>query len=135
VYVYASVIRAASLVGALVALGTLLAATNSSAGAAQAVTPKTKLVLTTGPDFDITLRTAEGKAVKQLKKGTYTVTVRDRSTFHNAHVTAPGYNRATTLPETGTKTWKVKLAQVGTFRYVCDPHIGSGMRGSAKIIG
>jgi len=98
------------------------------------VTAKTKLVITAGPAQVITLKTTAGKAVKQMKRGTYTVTIRDRSRFHNVHVRAPGYQRSTTVGYAGTQKWKIKLAKVGTFRYFCDPHASSGMRGSAKII-
>ena len=70
-----------------------------------------------------------------MKTGTYTLVVRDRSRIHNAHVIAPGFNRATKpLAYTGTQTWKVKLARTGTFRFQCDPHAPMGMRGSAKIV-
>jgi len=93
-----------------------------------------KLVLTSGPGFSIKLKTSAGKAVKTLKTGTYTVVVRDRSASHNAHVIAPGFNRATTVPFVGTKTWKVKLAKPGALRYQCDIHAAEGMRGSAKIV-
>jgi plastocyanin len=99
------------------------------------VTPKSKLVLTSGPRFVITLKTVAGKAVKRMKRGTYRVTVRDRGRLHNAHVIAPGYNRKTSpLTYKGTQTWKVKLARVGTLRFLCDPHARTGMKGSAKII-
>ena len=60
-----------------------------------AITAKTKLRLTSGPGFSITLKTAAGKAVKTMTRGTYTVTVRDRSRIHDAHLIAPGYNRLT----------------------------------------
>jgi plastocyanin len=93
-----------------------------------------KLVLTSGPGFTITLRTGAGKAAKSLRLGTYSVTVRDRSTMHNAHLAAPGVNRLTTVPFTGSRTWKVKLARAGTLSFVCDPHARQGMRGSAKIV-
>ena len=69
-----------------------------------------------------------------MKTGTYTVTVRDRSRLHNAHIVAPGYNRKTTLPFVGSQTWKVALNRAGTFRFLCDPHAAQGMRGSAKIV-
>jgi plastocyanin len=105
----------------------------ATGGGTATVTPKTKLVLTSGPGFTITLRTAGGKAVKAMKRGTYRLVVRDRSKIHNAHVIAPGFNRATTVPFVGTKAWKVKLAKPGTFRFLCDPH-ASSMRGSAKIV-
>ena len=57
-----------------------------------------------------------------MKVGTYTLTVRDRSRFHNAHVVGPGYNRKTTLAFVGTQRWKVRLARAGTLRFLCDPH-------------
>ena len=91
-------------------------------------------MLTTGPGFSITFETRAGKAVKSLKTGTYSVTVRDRSSMHNAHVIAPGFNRKTTVLFVGTQTWKVRLATAGTLRFLCDPHAASGMRGSAKIV-
>ena len=102
--------------------------------AAGTVTPKTKLVLTSGPGFTITLKTAAGKTVKRMKTGTYRIVVRDRGRIHNAHVIAPGFNRKTSLTYTGTQTWKAKLARPGTFRFLCDPHALSGMKGSARIV-
>jgi plastocyanin len=93
-----------------------------------------RLVLTTGPGYSITLRTTAGKSVKSVKLGTYMVVVRDRSSIHNARLVAPGYNRRTTVPFTGTQTWKVKLAKPGTLRFQCDPHAAQGMKGAAKIV-
>ena len=99
------------------------------------VTPKSRLVLTAGPAEVITFKTSAGKTVKTMKRGTYTVIVRDRGRTHTAHLVAPGYNRKTTpLSYVGTQTWKVKLAKVGTLRFYCDPHRLTGMRGSAKIV-
>jgi plastocyanin len=99
------------------------------------VTAKTKLLLTSGPAFAITLKTAKGKAVKSMKRGTYTMVVRDRSRIHNAHVVAPGFNRKTSpLTYKGSQTWKVKLRKTGTLRFLCDPHARGGMKGSAKIV-
>jgi len=99
------------------------------------VTAKTKLLLTAGPSQIITLKTAAGKAVKTMKLGTYTVTVRDRGRDHNAHIVAPGYNRKTSpVSFRGTQTWKVALKKTGTLRFLCDPHAAEGMRGSAKVI-
>jgi plastocyanin len=100
------------------------------------VTAKTRLVLTSGPGFVITLKTPKGKAVKTMKRGTYTMVVRDRGPTHNAHVVAPGFNRKTSpLTYTGSQTWRVRLARTGTLRFLCDPHARQGMRGSAKIVG
>lgn len=99
------------------------------------ITPKTKLVLTSGPRYSITLKTSGGKAVRLMKVGTYTVVVRDRSAIHNAHLLGPGYNRATKpVSYSGMQTWKVKLGKAGSLRFLCDPH-RSSMKGSAKIVG
>ena len=57
-------------------------------GAAPA-TAATKLVATVGPSFTITLKKA-GKKVTTLKAGTYTITVQDKSDFHNFHLMGPG---------------------------------------------
>jgi plastocyanin len=98
------------------------------------ITPKTKLALTTGPGFTITLKTAVGKSFKTMKRGTYTIVVRDRSSDHNAHLTAPGgVNKKTGVAFKGSVTWKVKLTKVGTLRYRCDPH-ALEMNGSRKIV-
>jgi len=99
------------------------------------VTSASKLVLTSGPGFTITLKTSAGKTVKSMKTGTYTVVVRDRGTIHDAHLIAPGFDRRTQpLTYTGTQTWKVKLAKPGTLRFLCDPHALQGMKGSARLI-
>jgi plastocyanin len=98
------------------------------------ITAKTKLVLTAGPAQRITLKTAAGKVVRTMKRGTYSLTVRDRSRAHDAHVIAPGFNRKTTVAFVGTQRWKMRLARVGTLRFLCDPHASAGMRGSAKIV-
>ena len=98
------------------------------------VTSKSKLQLTSGPGFTITLKTTAGKAVRSMRTGTYTVVVRDRSRIHNAHLVGPGYNRGTKpLTYTGSQTWKVRLARTGTLRFLCDPHSAT-MTGSAKIV-
>jgi hypothetical protein len=109
-------------------------ATYESAGR-QAGDIGVQALLTSGPGFTITLKTAGGKTVKSMKTGTYTVVVRDRGRIHDAHVIAPGYNRTTSpLTYTGTQTWKVKLGRAGTFRFLCDPHAANGMKGAAKIV-
>ncbi|HET6624730.1 MAG TPA: hypothetical protein VFG70_09370, partial [Gaiellaceae bacterium] len=98
------------------------------------ITARTKLVLTSGPAQRITLKTAAGTTVRTMKRGTYSLTVRDRSRAHDVHVIAPGFNRNTTVAFVGTQRWKMKLSRVGTLRFLCDPHASVGMRGSAKIV-
>jgi plastocyanin len=113
--------------------GSFVAGTPPQA-APPAITAKTRLLLTSGPAQKITLRTAGGKAVVRMKRGTYNVTVRDRAINHNARIVAPGFRKATTLDFVGRKPWKVKLSKVGTLRFLCDPHAVLGMKGSAKIV-
>lgn len=101
-----------------------------AAPAAPAVTP-TRLVATVGPNFNISL-TKAGRKVTTLKPGTYTITVRDRSDFHNFHLRGPGrVNKATGIAAVGTKTWTVRFVR-GTYRYICDPH-ATLMKGSFSV--
>jgi plastocyanin len=100
--------------------------------AAPTTAATTKLVASVGPGFTITL-TKGGKKVTTLKPGTYAITVNDKSTFHNFHLTGPGVNKKTGVAFKGTpaKPWTVTLRK-GTYRYVCDPH-ASQMRGSFRV--
>jgi plastocyanin len=91
----------------------------------------TKLTATVGPGFTISLKKA-GKKVTTLKPGAYSITVQDKSDFHNFHLTGPGrLNRKTTVAEVRTRTWNVTFRR-GTYRYVCDPH-ASSMKGSFSV--
>ena len=133
-YAFLCDVHATSMRGTFTA-GTPPTTTPPPGSSGGAITAKTKLRLTSGPGYSITLKTVAGKTVKSMKRGTYTVTVRDRSRIHDAHLVGPGYNRVTKpLTYTGTQTWKVKLARVGTLRFLCDPHALQGMKGSAKIV-
>jgi plastocyanin len=106
----------------------------SSGGTTPAISAKTKLVLKVGPGFTITLKTTAGKSFKAMKRGTYTILVRDLSSIHNAHLTAPGgVSKKTRVAFVGKVTWKVKLAKVGTLKFKCDPH-ASSLHGSKKIV-
>jgi plastocyanin len=110
----------------------LAAAAVSLAVAAQApAAAPTKLTATVGPGFTITL-TKAGKRVTTLKPGRYSITVRDRSDFHNFRLRGPGrVNRATTVAEMRTRTWTVTLVR-GRYSYVCDPH-ASSMKGAFTV--
>ena len=90
-----------------------------------------KLLLTVGPTATITLRNAAGKALRGLTAGNYTVTVRDRSKLHNAHLVGKGVNRKSGLAATGTLTWKVKLA-AGPLRFFSD-RSPTKVKGSIKV--
>jgi plastocyanin len=99
--------------------------------AAPSTAATTKLVANVGPSFTITL-TKGGKKVTSLKPGSYSITVNDKSTFHNFHLMGPGrVNKKTTVAFQGKRTWTVTLKK-GTYRYVCDPH-ASQMKGSFRV--
>jgi hypothetical protein len=81
-----------------------------------------KLVATVGPGYTISLKTATGKKVTMLTRGTYTITVRDRSEDHNFFLSGPGTRKQLTgVDFVGTKTATVRLAP-GKFGFVCTPH-------------
>lgn len=84
-----------------------------------------------GPGFSIEVKLA-GKDLKTLKAGTYTIKVQDKSNIHNFHLKGPGANKSTTVPFTGTQTWKVTL-KPGKYTYQCDPHAAGGMKGTFKV--
>jgi hypothetical protein len=65
--------------------------------------------------------TRNAQAVSQIPAGTYTIQVRDRSRFHNFHLTGPGVDKSTTVAFVGTVTWTVTLVE-GVYTFVCNPH-------------
>lgn len=90
-----------------------------------------KLSGTTGPGFTITLKKGTTK-VTRLKAGTYTFVIADKSSSHNFHLIGAGVNKLTTVGFVGSKTWTVKLQKGKTYRFICDPHVALGMKGSFK---
>ena len=115
---------AASLLGALVAVALVFSVTAQAA-------PQ-KLVGTVGPGFTITLKTAAGKRVTGLTRGTYTLTVKDRSDEHNFFVSGPGLKKSVTgVDFVGTKTVTLRLAS-GKYAFVCTPH-SDDMRGAISV--
>ena len=74
-----------------------------------------KLTGTDGPGFTITM------SAKTVKAGSYVITIHDKSSIHNFHLTGPGVNKKTSVTAIGTFTWRVTLKK-GTYTFVCDPH-------------
>lgn len=91
----------------------------------------TKIFGTVGPGFSISLNDAAGNKITKLDPGTYDLVVDDKSEFHNFHLSGPGVEVATTVEETGQKTFTITVAD-GTYKYVCDPHLGD-MFGSFTV--
>jgi plastocyanin len=71
--------------------------------------------------FVITLVDAKGAPVTTVKAGTYKFNIKDTSAIHNFHLTGPGVDETTQVPEIKDTTWSVVL-KPGTYTYVCDPH-------------
>ena len=102
-----------------------------TAGAVTTPPPPKKLVAQVGPKSTISLKTAGGSRVKQLTAGRYNVTVKDRSTLDNFHLTAPGINKKTGVKSRTTVTWKLSFrAGTGTFR--SDAH--KRLHGSFRVV-
>jgi plastocyanin len=90
-----------------------------------------RLALTVGPGFAISLRTSAGRKVTTLRPGAYTFVVRDRSAAHNARLRGAGATRSTGVGFVGTRTWRVVLRK-GTLVVQCDPHRGT-MRQAVRV--
>jgi plastocyanin len=99
----------------------MLALASSTFGAVSTGT----LTGTVGPGFTITMNK------KTVKAGKYVITIHDRASIHDFHLTGPGVNKKTSVPGTGTTKWTVKLKK-GTYHFVCDPH-HSIMHGVLKV--
>lgn len=74
-----------------------------------------------GDAFTITLTDGTGAPVTTLPAGSYEVKVKDASKMHNFHLTGPGVEEKTTVPEVADATWMVTFA-AGTYTFKCDPH-------------
>jgi plastocyanin len=111
------IIRAFAGVGAAAAVALALVTAGWSSG-----TAGTALRGTVGPGFTIKLAKA-GKVVKNLRSGTYKLTVSDRSAGHNFQLERQGgkSREITSVPFVGTKTVTVKLTR-GVWKVYCDPH-------------
>jgi plastocyanin len=98
-----------------ITLGLALVAALVFSVAASASAKVGKLTGTDGPGFTITM------SAKTVKAGPYVITIHDKSSIHNFHLTGPGVNKKTSVTAIGTFTWKVTLKK-GTYTFVCDPH-------------
>lgn len=111
------------------ALLTMLAA--AALAVAAPAQSATRLTAVVGPGFNISLKTASGAKVTKLRTGSYTITVRDRSSIHNFALKGPGVTKDSGIMFVGTKTWTVKL-KAGKYIFVCTPHADS-MKGAFSV--
>jgi plastocyanin len=108
-----------SLLTALVA--SLAAAVALGAWSTASAAPS-KLKGSVGPGETISLKTAAGKRASMVSRGTYAITISDRSDEHNFHLSGPGIRKQLTgVDFVGTKTVTVTLRS-GKYRFVCTPH-------------
>ena len=75
-----------------------------------------------GPGFTITLRDANGAAVRHLDPGTYDIHVVDQGVEHNFHIKGLNVDEATSVEETGEVTWTVTFVDGELYNFMCDPH-------------
>jgi hypothetical protein len=116
---------ASGLVVSLVAALALATWTTASAA-------PSKLRGAVGPGETISLKTATGKKVSTVSRGTYSITVSDRSDEHNFYLSGPGMKKQLTgVDFVGTKTVKVTL-RAGKYTFVCVPH-SDDMRGGFSV--
>ena len=108
-----------------------MAACALGALASPAVAQGTDLFAVVGPDFNISLRDAQGVSVTQLDPGPYRIVVEDRSDFHNFHLFGPGVDRTTAIELLESVVWEVTFVE-GRYRFVCDPH-ATEMRGAFTV--
>jgi plastocyanin len=113
-----------------IALLLAAAAALTSAFAGSSMAAPARLTATVGPGYTIALKKGSS-TVRTLKRGTYLVTVRDRSTEHDFHLLGPSGRLLSSVGWTGTKTMRLVL-KPGRYTYVCDPHAGE-MRGSFRV--
>ena len=103
----------------LVALAALLAANTARAS-------HPELIASVGLHnaYTISLRTPNGKLVRSLRAGTYSIVVHDYSKIHNFALGSQTENKrifTTGIPWVGTRTYTVKLAP-GNYAYACSAH-------------
>ncbi len=102
-------------------LMTALAAVAISLPAAAVSEPTVTLTGVVGPSATITLKNADGSAVRHLDPGVYEISISDLSDLHNFHLFGTGVEQATDVEGVGPATWTVQFVD-GTYTFRCDPH-------------
>ena len=116
---------------ACAAAGTLAAASLAPA-ALGAAAANPKLTLAFGSGFTINVSGAaktknKTNAKISVKPGKHDFSWNDNSTFHNFHLSKGSKNAfSTSVSGTGKGKKTVNLTK-GTWKLVCDPHVGAGM--------
>jgi hypothetical protein len=94
------------------------------APAASAATAVTDLFGVIGPGAELSLKqrlTIGITPVSSIRRGAYTIVVRDRSRADNFHLTGPGVDKATSKAFVGNRTWSLRL-RTGIYTFRSDAH-------------
>ncbi len=108
-----------------------LAAAAISLPAAATGEPTVTLTGVVGPSATISLKNADGSAVRHLDPGLYEVSINDQSVEHNYHLFGPGVEQQTDVETTGMVSWTIQVVD-GTYTYRCDPHAAQ-MKGTFTV--
>ena len=87
--------------------------------------PVLNAVVGANDSFTIAVNDANGKLVKRLAPGTYTVVVHDLSAIHNFHLASnedSTVNFRTDVPFVGDQTFTVTFKEGVLYTYACEPH-------------
>ena len=76
------------------------------------------LQATVGPGSFLAFR-LDGRAIRTLKAGKYTIVVSDKSRTGNFHIKGPRLDKKTSLKGTGRSTWTITLRK-GRYHYMSD---------------
>jgi len=110
---------------AIASLAALIAVAALATVAAARPAAHAKLIGVVGKNnaYKITLTSSNGKLVKSLKAGTYTVVIHDDSAIHNYELDGP-HGKSWTFTSVsfkGTKTETLKFVK-GAYKAYCAPH-------------
>ncbi len=104
--------------------GTVLAAALVLPAFAESSTPTLIGKVGLHDGFTISLTSSNGKKVKTIPAGTYTLVVHDYSKIHNFALGSQTANKRLltgSVPGVGTKTYTLHLA-AGSYAYACSAH-------------
>lgn len=121
----------AKLLVILALVGVLLGVGLGSAHGSRAANPQLIGDVGQGDSYSISLKDANGAAVKHLDPGTYTLVLRDHSAIHNFDLNGPGVSVSTDITAIEDKTFTITLTD-GTYFFRCDAHPGQ-MKGSFTV--
>jgi hypothetical protein len=121
----------AKLLVILALVGVLLGVGLGTARGSRADNPQLIGDVGQSDSYSISLKDANGAAIKHVDPGTYTLTLRDHSDIHNFDLNGPGVSVSTDITAIENKTFTITLTD-GTYFFVCDAHAGQ-MKGSFTV--